>query len=545
MLAQFNRYLQTGRHLKPRQIYHRLARSFRRPTPDLRPAPLLSSPQQYWSEPVERPLGMLGPTRFRFLNVERELTGAGDWNRRDWDRLWLYNLHYHHDLTAPVPDLGWSEALIHRWINENPPGQGTGWEPYPISLRTVNWIKWALAGNRLDQTAVHSLAVQIRFLSEELEEDLLANHLFANAKALIFAALFFSGREAERWEELGIKLLSRELPEQVLPDGGHFERSPMYHSAILEDVLDLINVTRAYPSRASQSVRGELERVAPGMCAWLGALSHPDGEIALFNDAAFGIAAAPAHLHAYAARLGIRGSFSLSDGVTLLRDSGYFRLQRDDAVLLGDVGPIGPDYQPGHAHADTLSFELSVYGTRVIVDSGTSTYENGRDRWRQRSTGAHNTVEIDGENSSEVWGAFRVARRARPIDLEISERDGVVIRCGHDGYKRLPGRVLHHREWRLQGNELGITDILSGKYDRAISRFHFHPRISPAANPASASAIEMAFDNCLLVWKSEDAPGKIETGFYHPEFGSSVPNNCIVSQHKNARVHHQFSWKLR
>lgn len=35
---------------------------------------------------------------------------------------------------------------------------------------------------------------------------------------------------------------------------------------------------------------------------------------------------------------------------------------------------IGPDYIPGHAHADTFNYELRIDGVPFIVDTGISTY---------------------------------------------------------------------------------------------------------------------------------------------------------------------------
>ena len=84
--------------------------------------------------------------------------------------------------------------------------------------------------------------MQVRFLRKRLEIHLLGNHLFANAKALVFAGLYFTGNEADEWLGKGLAILEREVPEQVLRDGGHFERSPMHHGIILEDLLDLLNV---------------------------------------------------------------------------------------------------------------------------------------------------------------------------------------------------------------------------------------------------------------------------------------------------------------
>src|SRR5262249_39544867 len=149
-----------------------------------------------------------------------------------------------------------------RWIEENRVGQGNGWEPYPLSLRIVNWIKWALAGNELGVVAVQSLAVQTHYLVRRLEWHLLGNHLFANAKALIFAGVFFRGSEADSWRSKGLNILARQLPEQLLADGGHFELSPLYHSRIQEDLLDLVNLARTYPNVLSgQAVETWIEAI--------------------------------------------------------------------------------------------------------------------------------------------------------------------------------------------------------------------------------------------------------------------------------------------
>ena len=207
---------------------------------------------------------MSGPNCCRFLNEDRSISGAGVWNDPGAKPLWLYNLHYFDDLNAR--DAGarreWHVPLIRRWIDENPPATGAGWDPYPASLRIVNWIKWALGGGLLPGEAVHSLAVQARHLERRLEYHLLGNHLFANAKALVFAGMFFEGPEADRWLWKGLDLLEREVPEQVLADGGHFERSPMYHSLILEDLLDLVNLGRAYSEEGCDRTRGLAARWA-------------------------------------------------------------------------------------------------------------------------------------------------------------------------------------------------------------------------------------------------------------------------------------------
>lgn len=96
----------------------------------------------------------------------------------------------------------------------------------------MNWLKWSLAGNPLGGDGAASLALQARYLRRRIEWHLLANHLFVNAKALIYCGLCFSGAEADEWLGTGLRILKRQVPEQILADGGHFERSPMYPPTI-------------------------------------------------------------------------------------------------------------------------------------------------------------------------------------------------------------------------------------------------------------------------------------------------------------------------
>jgi uncharacterized heparinase superfamily protein len=367
---------------------------------------------------------------------------------------------------------------------------------------------------------------------------LLGNHLWANAKALVFAGLFFQGEEAEGWLSSGLKILGAEIPEQILSDGGHFERSPMYHAIIYEDLLDLVNLFGAY------------DRVIPvdwldaciRMRAWLKAMTHPDGGIALFNDAAFGIAPTWAQLDAYAGRLGLARQEYPPRPLTRFSESGYVRCEKRPAILLLDVAPVGPDYIPGHAHADTLNFELSLFGRRVIVDSGTSTYEKNAERQRQRSTAAHNTVTIGGEDSSEVWGGFRVARRARPFGLETGENgDTVRVTCAHDGYRRLPGKLVHRREWRLAEGELLVRDTIEGTFREAVARYHFHPEVQVELTAAGKGRGILPGGRTFTFGVAKGLASLVDTT-YHPEFNVSLPIRCLEVAFNGPETRVVFSW---
>jgi uncharacterized heparinase superfamily protein len=477
---------------------------------------------------------MIDAMTFRFLNETRRI-GIG-WEEGSQPQLWRYNLHYFDDLNAVGADArrAWHAEAIRQWIRDNPIGKGDGWAPFPTSLRIVNWIKYAASTARLETPAAQSLAPQVRFLSRRLEYHLLGNHLFANAKALCFAGLFFEGEEARRWLDKGLAILAREIPEQILRDGGQFERSTMYHALALEDVLDLINVTNAFPD----AIPGEWKPlvaswpdVALRMATWLSTMCHPDGEISFFNDAATGVAPPPSEIFRYAEELSIHPDREGGKGTVSfhhLDPSGYIRAEAPNASLFIDVAPIGPDYLPGHAHADTLSFELSVFGQRVIVNTGTSRYGGGPEREMERGTRAHSTVMIDGMDSSEVWGGFRVARRARPLGLAVvATGDKLEVSCAHDGYRRLRGKPDHVRKWTFEPGKLTIEDRIEGRFSSAAARFHLHPHVRCSLDDGATSG-RLWFEGGPQMKWTATKQAQLEDGFYCPEFGRRDAAKCLV-----------------
>jgi uncharacterized heparinase superfamily protein len=548
--TKLGRYWHTLRHLKPVQFYGRLwFRLYRPPANTSTLAPQLRLARGSWQLPAARAPFMLGPWQFQFLNLEHSLPAQGGWNDAKLDKLWLFNLHYFDDLNARDADQrdAWHQALLERWMLENPPASGNGWEPYPTSLRIVNWVKWLANGNVAPVGMEQSLATQARWLLQRLEWHLMGNHLFANAKALVFAGLFFEGAEAASWCAKGLKIIKRELPEQVLTDGGNFERSPMYHAIFLEDVLDLVNAADNWPELVPAVQVAQWREVAGRMLDWLNGMTHPDGQIALFNDAAFGISHNLAALRTYAAILGVEHGpprrFATRDAerdvITSesrqslpaflhFPESGYIRLESNTAVALLDVAQIGPDYLPGHAHADTLSFELSVFGHRVVVNGGTSRYGVGPERLRERGTAAHSTVQIAGQESSEVWGGFRVARRAYPFDLQVKTESGLLqVACSHDGYMRLVGAPVHRREWGMEAGSLRVTDTVRGGTLPALARYILHPNVHITAAGVNAWQLTLPAGQHLRVTVETGHP-RIESASYAPEFGCVLATQCLT-----------------
>jgi uncharacterized heparinase superfamily protein len=499
--------------------------------------------------------------RFRFLNNTADLGINPDWAAKDKDRLWRYNLHYFSYLMADggLPEKS-ARHLIEHWIAGNPPGTRDSWDPFPISLRLVNWMKYLSGTSSIPvwtESAARSAFLQASWLENCLEYHLLGNHLFKNAKALIFAGIFFHGGGAERWLDNGLKILRKELGEQVLSDGGHFERSPMYHAMILEDCLDLLNVLTG--TKAGDGVSGEtrpdlydmaakLEAAVSRMAAFLQGMVHPDRDISLFNDAAFRTEQEPDRLFSYYEALTDRKLEDPDRELWAFPESGYFVMSpRPGDRLIADCGFIGPDYQPGHAHCDMLSFELSLKGRRIIVDSGCSRYEEGEIRRYNRGNMGHNTVSVDGCNQSEVWGAHRCARRARPLYAHLSKGDdGALVFAGvHDGYRRLRGRPLHHRSIRWDGDEIVIRDCLDGRGTHSIeSRLHIHPDLAVLPRDGTVLICDGG-EKLLEVSLARGGEIELTQGWYCPEFG--IQTKCAVLRvlESRARLPYSACWTLR
>ena len=525
MMKQLRRTIETVAHLRPSQIAARLWFRVYKPRPRLTPAPEINLPKRNWVEGPGRHASLISADRLRFLNVEADISSPGIWQDRSRGDLWTYNLHYFDDLVAvgALDRRNWHLPLIHRWISENPPGQGAGWEPYPLSLRVVNWIKWHIATGALPSEALDSLAVQVRYLREQLEYHILGNHLLANAKAIYFAGLFFGGDEGRSWLRFGSNLMTRQVREQVLADGAHFELSPMYHLIVAEDLLDCINAAQVFDADLPLG----LEDATSRMLAWAEIMEHPDQKFPFFNDAAFDVAPIRTDLTEYATRLGVASAESPSTEL-MARSAGYIRFDAGPARVFLDVAAVGPAYQPGHAHADSLSFELSVRGQRIFVNSGTSIYGRGAERLRQRGTAAHNCLVVDGQNSSDVWSGFRVGRRARIRDRQIKQENGVTtITAQHDGYSNLGGRPIHRRTWSIRPDGLRINDEVLGEGRHKIELyFHLHPQLDVAMQ-GEAIALALPEGHSLRVQTSDGLRLQVVEGTWHPNFGVGMPSKML------------------
>lgn len=404
--------------------------------------------------------------KFSFLNISHRFDKI-DWNLSSYGKLWTYNLNYFDFLNQE--DISKEEGLflILDFINKEK-NLKDGLEPYPISLRVINWLKFISIHQIKNDNIDDSLYMQISLLSKSLEYHLLGNHLLENAFSMLFGAYYFRD---ENFYLISNKLLEGELREQILDDGAHFELSPMYHTILLTRLLDCVNLTRNNSWKKDQLFQ-TLNENAQKMLGWLNEIKYKNDELPQVNDSTYGVSVSMKDLFSYCDAL------KLIPLRTKLSDSGYRKWAYDKIELLIDVGQIGPDYIPGHAHADTFNFELQYNGAPIIVDTGISTYEKNALRQLERSTESHNTIRVNGINSSDVWGGFRVGRRAKIVYLKESENS---IEATHNGYNRI--KLRHTRSFSKNNNSINIYDNIESRKDCKVESFlHFHPDCSVLLN---------------------------------------------------------------
>jgi len=410
---------------------------------------------------ITSPTSYLGNEVFRFLNIDQSFNQGIDWNFSNHGKLWTYNLNYFEYLSQSEISKHEGLGLMHDFIN-NEKISKDGMEPFPISLRVIFWIKFLTKHQIDDDNINQSLFRQVQMLSARPEYHLMGNHLLENGFGLLFGAYYFQNKKLIGQAK---KILTEQLQEQILPDGAHFELSPMYHQLMLYRVLDSINLFQQNPKEEFKDLENIFIQKAELMLGWLQAITFQNGELPKLNDSTDAIAPKVHQLLDYADRLNVKTP------KIKLKESGYRKMKNTSFEMIIDVGQIGPDYIPGHAHSDTFNFVLHYEGKPLIVDTGISTYEKNQKRNQERSTAAHNTVVIAKAEQSEVWGGFRVARRAKVFNLQESKNR---ISACHDGYRKI--HTIHQRTFVCQENSITILDEISNQ-NKAQAFLHFHPDV--------------------------------------------------------------------
>lgn len=477
MSSKLGLYLRTARGLTPHQIESRIRRMAGLNTP------------LHGAKPGERSRGFLSrlavvpeldfdpvflarfdceeilADRLTLLHHAEDVDWDHSWMDPHLSHLWSFNLHYHEYL---IPLLKMSldgcesryldkaKEIIDSWISSCPRSSGgDAWHPYTISVRVANWLAFVAEGGervssdrKFMKALDASLHEQYAYLCCHLETDLMANHYFENLKALVLLACYFGD---EQVLDSSLDLLEKQVSEQVLADGMHFELSPMYHKIVLEALLRVIAALRATGVDCSK-----LEDAARRMSDALYSMESGVNRTPLFNDGGDNVAKSRDALISCVGRLLGHTPTASSN----LNVSGYQIIERDCFVgkvkLIFDTGMPGPRCAPGHSHCDALSFELFIDGVPAVVNSGTYAYQDPLRSWF-RSSEAHNGIWREGVEQSEMWGEHRMARSAtvrllNRVDLEDFTELTAELTDFHGG--RIARTVC------LDGTELRLYDTI-------------------------------------------------------------------------------------
>jgi len=516
------KYFHTLKYLKAIQIYGRIYSKIKKTfsaynLPALKLIPnAISNKTSFINHTPGNSAENIRSNRFTFLNYSHSFENNINWNEKSLPLLWLFNLHYFSYLH--LLDRSEQKKLVSNWIANNPVGLEPAWHPYPLSLRIINWIKSGIAHKAINE----NLYTQCAYLYRNLEFYHPANHYLENAKALIFGGIYFKGDpNADRWYKKGVKIYKDKLPEMILDDGCFFELSPMYHLIILEGLLDILNISIEETGDYSF-----FKQYAEKMLSFLPTITHPNGELVLFNDTTLEITPLPEEIIKYAARLEIYSKGKVHSGNSA---SDFYTYSNKNVFFIIDGGRIGPDHIPAHAHADIFTYELSYLGKKIITDSGVYEYASGEMRDYCRITMAHNTVSIDGISQAEMWGGFRVARRYYPENIKYEEQASRFVFEGvYTGYGKLIGdNLIHKRTVEIEKDsfQIIVKDEITGTGSHLVESFiHLHPDVLIKEND---DYLVLSSDNISIKLSIFNSKFLIEEGWYCPEFGKRLKNKVI------------------
>jgi hypothetical protein len=523
--------------------------------------------------------------------------GAPD---RDVKRVWELSRHHHLTLLAAAyaltGDNRYAERIgeqLQSWWQANPFLSGIHWTMgIEVGMRLIAWVwirrllhNWSEAPILFERNPIFLRQLhghQLYLARLRSHGSSANNHLLAEATGLFAASCAFRGfSETDRWRAQALAVLRHEIPRQTFADGTNRELATDYHLFVLELTLTamLEGYVAGFP--LGRDVWRAAQAMTDTLAAWLDCRGKPprqgdsDDCTALLLDApdharTDSLLATGASLFTAAPwwpqpqRAGLRAAFwaalapeplALAPRQTtrpaLFREAGIAILRAetragDEVWCRCDHGPHGLEPLAAHAHADALSIELRIGGVEILADPGTGCYQS-EPAWRDyfRSTLAHNSLELDGQDQSVAGGMFLWRSPAKSRLIAVSGLDAGPVaewRAAHDGYRRLPAKASHERTVRLDRAEpaLTIVDRLAlAKSGVCRLAFHFGPAVEVALDGASArlhwsgrasrraAQMELPAGLAWSLWRgSVDPP----IGWYSASFGRRQPAWSLLGE---------------
>jgi len=395
--------------------------------------------------------------------------------------------------------------LVQSWIAENTGWTGIAWRSDVLGTRIFAWIAHFDEIVRRDQedalrrAMLTSLVAQLRHLARTAGWEVSGAGRLRALKGLVAGMAVLGGPEPRMARVL--KSLERELAVQILPDGGHLSRSPSLQLQVLQDLIDTRAVLRSAQIEVPAALKDAIERMAPMVRFF----RHGDRRLALFNDSL--------EEDGVLIDLVLTRSETKGRAPSHAPDSGFDRLQAFKSLVLIDTGKPPPRGFDDHAHAGTLSFELSHERERIIVNCGA--YRGPKPNWWRvaRASAAHSVMVVADTNSVEIRADGTLGRIPTSVARERAEHEGQQwISATHDGYRERFG-LIYARQLFLSadGEDLRGEDRLTGLPGAVFAvRFHLHPSVQASlVRDGSAALLRMPSG---IVWRLRAAGGEIGLG---------------------------------
>ena len=422
--------------------------------------------------------------RYRFAGREALAPNQPPWRLRPDDDEWMAELHAfgwlrHFRASGGDTARAHMVALIRSWIDLCGEWDAQAWSPEVLARRVVAWLdnaKFVLGGDDpiFRSAFLNSLARQVRHLARVAGGAEAGRPTLAAAYGLIYGGLCLPGEEAKLGR--GETLLRRELGWQVLGDGGYVSRSPSEHLAVLRELVGLRAAYDAGNTPAPDELQNAIDRMAP----MLRAFRHGDGRLALFNG---GFEETVEDIDTVLAGADAKGKPQMN-----APHGGYQRLSARRGAVIVDTGGPPPAPLARHAHAGTLSLEMSSGKHRIVVNCGSGADRNSEWQAAAGATAAHSTLTLADTSSAELPASGIPGRRPQVVTVErnADEAGNIWLDLSHDGYRGRFG-LVHRRRLYLDasGEDLRGEDMLVAVANTADAagalpfavRFHLHPDV--------------------------------------------------------------------
>ncbi len=446
----------------------------------------------------------------------------------DYRYVWELNRHHHLVILGKAYQLTGDEEYaqevcdqIFDWIKQNPPYVGINWtSALEASIRLISWIysldlikdSKALTKD-ISCEAMKSVWLQTQFIAGNLSRFSSANnHLIGEAAWLALAG-----------HKKGLAILEQEVEKQIYADGVSKEQA-IHYQVFVYDFLSL--VAQALNLKKDSSINKALD----SMSYFLAHLMDKNGQLPAIGDSDDGHVIKTCE-DEKDKNLRLFGRYKKAE-TRAYKEGGYYVIEENGQHLIFDCGSLGYLSIAAHGHADSLSVIFSAFGARFFVDPGTYLY-NCEPSWRNyfRSTYAHNTIAIDGQDQSVMGGPFLWSSKAdSEITSFVDNADCVYVKGRHNGYQRLKDPVFHEREifFDKANNTFFLTDNICAKQDHQIEQiFHLSPECRVSGIDGSVVKI-INGKHTLHLCMDSSLKLRLKKGWFSPAFGVKVPTVTIV-----------------